>query len=308
MDFRPLVLYHDSCKDGFCAAWAYRQAYPHADFVGVQHGDPVPLGRAQGRDVVLLDFCFKRQGMIALFNASKSLLVLDHHITAAEEMGKVAVTDPQRIAVILGIPVENVSTETRVRDFAQEFGGVIRFDMTKSGAGLTWDYVNRDQPRPWLVDYVEDRDLWNNALLNTRPLNAYISTIEFDFDVWDRLGLNPQPDDEFIATFGQAAMAKTFQYVREVSKNAVRINFEGYDVPIVNAPQYDISELLNFLAKDEPFAMGWWQLANGRIKYSLRTKGKDGLDVALLAKKYGGGGHPSAAGFEADTPIHMNLG
>ena len=301
---RPLVLYHAQCKDGFCAAWAFHCYNPFAEFLPVQHGERVPLERIAGRDVVFLDFCFKRHEMIAVFRACASLTVIDHHVTAAEEMGKSPVTDPARIAAILRVDEAAVTPETRVRDFEEEFGGFLFFDMTKSGAGLTWDTLLAGNPRPWIVDYVEDRDLWRNALPNSRPLNAYISTIPFDFNTWDELGRAPIPQSDFVDTFGKAAMAKTQQYVREVAKNAMQVTFEGYRVPIVNAPQYDISELLNFLATDVPFAMGWWQMSDGRIKYSMRSK--DGFDVSMLAKKYGGGGHPSAAGFEADTFIHRD--
>jgi phosphoesterase RecJ-like protein len=51
--------------------------------------------------------------------------------------------------------------------------------------------------------------------------------------------------------------------------------------------------------------MGWWQSADSRINYSLRSKGN--LDVGALAKKYGGGGHQNMAGFQVDLPIHIKL-
>lgn len=282
----PLVLYHDACKDGFGAAWAHHQAGLPAEYLAIQHGTAAPLDLLRGRRVVMLDFCFKRPEMVEVFRACASLTVLDHHQTAAEEMGWVPRADG---------PAE--------RPFAEEHGGSIFFDMQRSGAGLTWDVFNPSKPRPWLIDYVEDRDLWRNALPESRETNAYISTLAFDFAVWDAAA-QERPTTEFLATYGRAAMAKTYQYVREVSKNACRVRFEGFDVPIVNAPQFDISELLNYLATNEPFAMGWWQLADKRFKYSLRVK-DSGIDVSRFAQKWGGGGHPAAAGFEADSPIHL---
>ena len=282
----PLVLYHDACKDGFGAAWAHHASGSPAEYIAIQHGTAAPLDLLRGRVVVMIDFCFKRPEMVEVFQACKSLTVLDHHQTAAEEMG--------------WIPRAEGPAE---RPFAEEYGGSIIFDMQRSGAGLTWDVFNKGKPRPWLIDYVEDRDLWRNALPDSREMNAYISTLAFDFEVWDAAA-RERPTSDFLATYGRAVMAKTYQYVREVSKNACRVRFEGYDVPIVNAPQFDISELLNYLATNEPFSMGWWQLADKRFKYSLRVK-NSGLDVSRFAQKWGGGGHPAAAGFEADSPIHL---
>ena len=75
------------------------------------------------------------------------------------------------------------------------------------------------------------------------------------------------------------------------------IDFEGARVPIVNAPYINISELVGKLAETAPFALGWFQRADGLYAYSLRSRGPDGVDVSEIAKKYGGGGHRNSAGF-----------
>ena len=59
------------------------------------------------------------------------------------------------------------------------------FDMERSGAGLTWDYFYPGRPRPWLIDYVEDRDLWRFKIEDAEVVNAYISTIPYTFEAWD---------------------------------------------------------------------------------------------------------------------------
>lgn len=91
--------------------------------------------------------------------------------------------------------------------------------------------------------------------------------------------------------------------VREVAKNTRRVFFENWNVPIVNAPQVDISELLDHLARNDTFAMGWWQRGDGEFQYSLRSRGD--FDVSELAKKYGGGGHKNAAGFEQKEMLKL---
>jgi nanoRNase/pAp phosphatase (c-di-AMP/oligoRNAs hydrolase) len=42
--------------------------------------------------------------------------------------------------------------------------------------------------------------------------------------------------------------------------------------------------------------VGWSQRADGLFTYSLRSA-EGGLDVSVIAKRHGGGGHPHAAGF-----------
>ncbi len=50
------------------------------------------------------------------------------------------------------------------------------------------------------------------------------------------------------------------------------------------------------LCQGHPFAVGWSQRADGLFTYSLRSA-EGGLDVSVIAKRHGGGGHPHAAGF-----------
>ncbi|HEY7374546.1 MAG TPA: DHHA1 domain-containing protein, partial [Polyangia bacterium] len=169
----------------------------------------------------------------------------------------------------------------------------------RSGAGMAWDHFEQG-PRLRIVDYVEDRDLWRHRLLYSKEVNAWISTLEFDFAVWDEAA---STDFEWMVRNGKVALAKTDQYVREVKKNARRVVFDGHSVLCVNAPQVDVSELGHALAQGELFAVAWWQQADGMFQYSLRSIG--GFDVSEVAKRYGGGGHKNAAGFQSPTMLSL---
>ncbi len=55
------------------------------------------------------------------------------------------------------------------------------------------------------------------------------------------------------------------------------------------------------------FAMLMYEKGGGRIKASLRTESNN-VDVAKIAKLWGGGGHKKAAGFEIAGIINMASG
>lgn len=257
---RPLVIYHGACRDGFCAAWCVWRKFPAAEFVPAMYGNPPP--DVDGRDVIVVDFSYDRALMDEMNRRAKSLLVLDHHKTAE--------------AALSGAPYAT-------------------FDMERSGAGMAWDHFWPGSPRPWIVDYVEDRDLWRHKLPNGPAVNAFLGTLRYDFEHWYQTS---RMELEKAAELGQVVEDKIRHYVTEVAKNARRITFHGYDVPIVNAPQVDISELVGFLCNGELFAMGWWQRSDGKFSVSLRSRGD--FDVSELAKAHGGGGHKNAAGFLTD--------
>ena len=74
-----------------------------------------------------------------------------------------------------------------------------------------------------------------------------------------------------------------------------------YKVPVVNCPYQFASDVLHLLTTrypDAAFAAGWSEQANGIRRYSLRGRSTDDFDVSEIAKKFGGGGPPKAAGYE----------
>jgi len=268
---RRLVIYHAPCLDGTTAAWAAWRAFGDSDteYLPAKYGDPPPMDVA-GRDVIVLDFSYSRADMLAMYHDARTLLVLDHHKSA-----EIALKD---------LP------------FAV-------FDMSRSGAGMAWDTFH-STPRPWLVDYVEDRDLWRFRLPDSKAVNAWIHASPREtFEQWDALDAIPAL---LAAEKGEAVLAYQAQYVREMVKQARPIMFCGHAVPVVNAPYFSISELLSALAEGNPFAVGWCQRPSGLYQYSLRSRGD--FDVSLVAQKFGGGGHKNAAGFTSNKmPDHQDF-
>lgn len=265
LENRRLVIYHGDCVDGFTAAWACHRLYGDgpeyfaAKYAGDGADDALP--DVTGRDVVMVDYCTGRDQLLRLYAQARRLVVLDHHKTAE--------------AACAGL------------DFCV-------FDMERSGAGLAWDELI-NKPRPWLIDYVEDRDLWRFALPDSKAVNAFVAVQPMTFENWDRLLSRDVAD---AATAGRGVLSFIDRYVHAMALHARRIVFAGYrDIPIVNAPYVNTSELVGHLAEGALFAVGWFQRGDGMYQYSLRSRGD--FDVSALAQRYGGGGHKSAAGFSA---------
>jgi oligoribonuclease NrnB/cAMP/cGMP phosphodiesterase (DHH superfamily) len=269
----PIVIYHADCMDGLAAAWAVTQAYRGAELHAAQYLDPPPPNCA-GRDVIIVDFSYPREQVEEIHRVAKSLIILDHHKTAEEALKDLpyAVFDPKR-----------------------------------SGAAMAWDHFNPGKPRPWKINYVQDRDLWTWALPNSNAVNAYIRTRVRTVEDFDELFPLDMPTREI--DLGSMVLDAEASYVRETMKHAregiLRRSFADTvrPVPIVNAGTYCHSELLGELAKGADFAVGWFATARGTYRYSLRSD-PQGLDVSAIAKLFGGGGHKHAAGFEVDQPVH----
>ena len=164
-----------------------------------------------------------------------------------------------------------------------------RFDLDKSGAVLAWEHWH-DTPVPDLLRYVQDKDLWSWELERSAEVSAALASHPMQFELWDRLEIDDLQRD------GVAILRFQDQLVAEICRSAGRRNIAGHDVPCVNSPVLQ-SYIGNELAKDAPFAAIWHELPDGGRRYSLRSTDPDGLDVAEIAKRFGGGGHPRAAGY-----------
>jgi oligoribonuclease NrnB/cAMP/cGMP phosphodiesterase (DHH superfamily) len=267
---KRLVIYHDRCVDGFTAAWAIwcRFGDHDTEYLPANHGDAAPSVR--GRDVYIVDFSYPREVLIDMHREARELLVLDHHRTARVEL-------------------EGLSYAL--------------FDMERSGAGMTWDYFHGADTRPWLIDYVEDRDLWRFKLSGSKQVNAWIGAqTRTRFLDWTWL---LQEGMAKASEQGAAVLRYVDRYVEEMSVQAREVYTEHspQPVPVINAPYINISELLQHLAKDKPFAVGWFERNDGVFQYSLRSSATSDVDVSEVAKKYGGGGHKNAAGFTSAAKL-----
>lgn len=263
------VIYHGDCNDGFAAAWvAWMKLGDGTAYVPAKYGDdPPPVG--PGDEVYILDFSYPREVLLDLRSKAGSLLVLDHHKTA----------------------------EADLKDLP-----FCVFDMEQSGAALAWQHFFPQGARPWIVDYVQDRDLWTWSLEHSRQVNAAISSWSRSFDAWDRIWVSPAGFEHAISD-GIAILRYIDQYTEEMCAHARWVDFVGERVPIVNAPYKGISEICGKLAEQAPFSLGWFQRGDGKYQYSLRSRGD--YDVSALARSHGGGGHKNSAGFVSDEQLDL---
>lgn len=287
---KPLCIYHGACDDGFAAAWAVRKAlgddvefYP-----GVYQKEPPPHA---GRDVIFVDFSYKRPVLDAMAKVAGSILILDHHKTAAEDLNDIPTAPPfggWRAAAWNG----RLSANVRM---------VALFDMQRSGAALAWDYfVGGD--RPDFIEYVQDRDLWRKVLSGGDEFTIALRSYPQDFAVWD--GLVLAGADSLIAE-GESIQRYYRLRVEELKRSAYPATLSGVKCWISNAPYFAASEVAGELCdcRDAQFGACYFEVEAGRFQYSLRSRGD--FDVSAIARQFGGGGHKNAAGFSTHGAVHQ---
>lgn len=222
-------------------------------------------------DVYILDFSYPKETLEKIKSKAKSIVVLDHHESAQRNL------DGLEYAI---------------------------FDMEKSGATLTWQFFFPDKPVPEFIKHIEDRDLWggkhnNEPSIETNKIIAALGSYEKEFDLWesflDKENLQDLKEEgKHILRYKQETVKKVTKAIIADSSND-RINIAGHMVRCINCTHL-ASEICGELCKGEKFA-ATYSCSKGKKRFSLRSEKDVGENVAIIAEKFGGGGHENASGF-----------
>lgn len=284
----PLVIYHADCLDGLGAAYAVWARHGGAvELLPASHGEAPPIHLATGRHVYVVDFSYQRDQMRALVGAATCLTWVDHHKTALE-------SEQSLRADVLG-DGNNMVTHT---------------SLGKSGAVLAWEHMHgEDHPVPKILEYIQDRDLWQWKLPGTKEITLALAARLLDssppLSKMNSLNLLVHDGDYALSVLlveGRVISLVEQQQVGQIIKNTERtMVIGGHRVPVCNAPHFLASEVGHALVNNRPagFAATYQDTPAGRL-FSLRSR-DDKLDVGSIARAFGGGGHRNAAGFRMPT-------
>lgn len=282
-----VCIYHAPCADGFTAAWAVWKRWPDIEFIPGVYGEPAP--DVKGKNVLIVDFSYKRPILELLAQEANTITILDHHKTAQEDLSPFIVED-----------LAKPDTLADLSQFQGRLAIQALFDMDRSGARITWDVLHPGEPVPMLVQYVEDRDLWRFKLDGSRSIAATLFSHPYDFQIWDDLA--EACDDERERTYlidqGDAIERKHHKDIGELLAQTRReMVIGGFRVPVANLPFTLASDAANALAQGAPFGACYFDRNDGKRIFSLRAV-DGGEDVSKVAALYGGGGHAKASGFQ----------
>ncbi len=266
MSKKNILLYHANCPDGFGSAYSFWKKFgDDMEYIAVKHGEPPPSD-LDGKNVYIADFSYSKDVLVSLNEKTYSLKVIDHHISAERDLKDL--------------------------DFCH-------FDMSHSGAYLSWAFNFPDQPVPKLIKYIEDRDLWLWKMPHAEEILSTIDSYDRTFEWWDHINSILETQDGFnkLVNEGAAILRYKNKLVYTISKNSYRMNMAGENIPVVNTPFFQ-SEIAGSMSKDEKYAAAYYY--NGKdFVFSLRASNDD-TDVSEIAKSFGGGGHKKAAGFSIE--------
>ncbi len=268
-----VVIYHAQCRDGFGAAYAaWKKFGDTASYIPLRNQTDLTL-EIKNKIIYVLDYSFSEEKYLELRDNNKSIVVIDHHQSAEEVVSKYP---------------ENI------------------FDQGHSGAVLSWMYFHPATPVPSLLFYVEDHDLWQFKLPHNREFNSAMKDHSTTFTSWDELIVKLEDETFFNDFIKTGAIISKFEdkLVDDLLQYRERAIFEGHEIWVLNVSRTYRSILghklatLNKEAGGVPLSIVYYHHL-GEVSLSLRSE--DDIDVAEIAKKYGGGGHKYSAGIKIES-------
>ena len=261
-----LCIYHGGCADGWTSAWIVAHAVPGVELFQGFYNETPP--NVKDKTVYIVDFSFRREIMEQIAHDAKRVIHIDHHASAIRDM--------------------------------EGFDGIEKFysyDNKKSGAMLCWEYFYPGiDPIP-LVKIISDRDTWQFTIDRCREASANIFSYSYTMENWDMLAGENMVD---LITPGIHINRRHMKDVSELVGVLTRkLKIDGHIVPALNVPYTYGSEACALLSETAPFAAYYYDKPTHR-EYGLRSSNlnPDHIDVSVIAKKFGGGGHKHSAGFK----------
>ena len=276
------VFYHndlDGQAAGFCVLEWAAISQPH-DFNTMMHpinyNQKFPLDIVQTNEQVwIVDYSIEPSEMKKLMEITNNITWIDHHKTAIEKYKDLnihGIRSTAEAACVLTFKYLHCWSQRGLQPF--------NFNVT-------------DIAVPRAIALVGDRDTWTWAY-GEETKYFYAGSQLYDTSPGSTFWHNCLGDKKFFDTLIEDG--HTVEIFKEVEDKVVNkdwgfeCKFENFNCWAVNRPNVDSNRLPTGYDIVMPFKYDGNQFTVSL--YSSKT------DVSVLAKKYGGGGHPGASGFQ----------
>lgn len=279
------IIYHSKDMDGWLSGAIALKARPDAKLIGWDYGQPIP-NIDDREDLTMIDIVFPIQVLKELL-AKKihDLVIIDHHISFNKEFF--------------------ADGDLNIR-----WNVLYIYDNTMSACELAWQYYFNTHLIPRGIKLTGAYDVWRNQDLkywsdHVIPFHYYMdSTCHSPYSVPYQIFLPDYQTEDFIGramSIGESILE--YQTIRD-NNACTRACFEkklwGYNVLCLNQGIISSDTMNSVYDPNKHDLMLGFQYNGNFWNVSLRSLKSD-IDISLVAKIHGGGGHKAAAGYESQT-------
>lgn len=278
------VIYHNADLDGFCSGSIVKKALlrdgvpeSNIEMIGWNYGDPSPINR--DGVIIMTDISLPENDMISLRSYKDQVIWIDHHKSAIQDsIGK-----------------------------WDWFDGIRR--VGDSASLLAWEYFFKGEPIPKLVYYVDRYDVWKQGFDGNVNWRGVLEA-QFGMRLWLKDPSDKLEFNRWDNSFSNIVLVNSY-----ITQGNVILNFKEYDNKVVSKRAFDLhfeglkfcavcnegnSETVKSVVRSDHDAIMLFRYDKSKWRISLYANELSWIpiDVSLVAKRYGGGGHAGSAGFE----------
>lgn len=275
--------YHSADLDGACAGAIVKMKHPECELLPINYGDPFPWESIEPQEVVyMVDFSLPLEEMHRL-NGSCRLIWIDHH----------------KSALLAAVEAQFIAWEGQ------------KTVSGRAGCELTWEFCYPATPVPLAVELLGRYDVWDQS----DPQRWAEEILPFQYGMRNHPDTSPANqvlwawviNKGFAAVAGVTLTGRTLlEY--EGRQNAMYARTCAFDTEIDGLRAVAVNKgLCNALLFAEVYdperhdvMCSFYQGKDRHWKVSLYAE-KPEVDVSVLAKARGGGGHKGAAGFRCEV-------
>jgi oligoribonuclease NrnB/cAMP/cGMP phosphodiesterase (DHH superfamily) len=255
--------------DGKCAGAIVFHKTPlkYPEMVDIDYKDILDLKTiSPNEEIWIVDFSFKPEVMEEILKITQNIIWIDHHKTSMEYK------------------------------YSKELSGIR--DNNFSGCELTWKFIHPEIPLPIIVEMLGRYDVWDfskwGEKLNQLQAGIRLWETEPSHPNWTEWLKREASLDKELEGGYFALRYRNNQAISLIKALSFFAEFEGYSAVCCNAGLVS-SQLFDSVKEDYDLMIPFY-FDGKQWTVSLYTK-KD-IDCSEIAKKYGGGGHKKAAGFQ----------
>lgn len=269
-----LCIYHIADHDGKGSAAIVKDKFPETELMGLNHDMEVPYEEIEKHDkIVICDIALPVKYMLEL-NKKVDLTWIDHHVSVIKEYDE----------LMAGGGYEPIKGIRKVGTAALV---------------LTWQYFNPDRPLPEGIRLLGLNDVYDLRDRRVRPFEYAIQTYGINRPtdrIWKQL-INDEVDIKAAVEKGNAILSwvkhRNYRLVRSM---AFESSYNGMRCVCANMSQGQ-SEFFDSLDDIKQFDFMVIFFMNKKNLWNLTFyTAKENMDVSVIAKSFGGGGHAKAAG------------
>lgn len=269
--------YHSADLDGKCSAAIIKNVYTNIELIGINYGDSFPWDTIEKNErVYMVDFALQPFDDMIKLDYVCDLIWIDHHKTAIDQ--------------------DNQFNETGK---VGAINGIRRIGI--GACALVWAYIlSSDLPKA--VRLLAEYDIWNHTDPETLPFQYGMRLIpnEPTDQIWKDLFKYDSNKEDTIIANGKTVL----DYIN--NDNSIKANTLWFPTELdglkLQAANFGPASSQFFDSVWDPntfdaMCLFYWKPKIKKYVVSLYTDKQD-VDVSIIAKNRGGGGHKGAAGFQ----------